>query len=177
MFQNTCWKNPNITVNRGFWHCLKHLTWAYFNSIYNTLQIMNLNIDPYIITYKHWTNTSRQYFFSTFKCSVHQNGPFNSNHCLDGAIFYPIVMWRTRPTKYCLLLLLKKNLHKIWFSVVCLYYHSLALSLLLKGGGFLDSFSRIYLHLMFGAHKTTGMFKKDTSIVKISYEYEFNLVW
>ena len=62
MFQNTCWKNPNITVNRGFWHCLKHLTWAYFNSIYNTLQIMNLNIDPYIITYKHWTNTSRQYF-------------------------------------------------------------------------------------------------------------------
>ena len=66
-------------------------------------------------------------------------------------------------------MLLQQILYKIWkieytiASVVSLDCHTLTLSLTLKGGSCLDSFSIFYRHLVVDDHITTGMVNKNTS--------------
>ena len=124
---------------------------------------------PYIIIHFHWPNISIQCVLRAYMRSVPQHSPFHSDYRLYGALWCPILVWGSSPTKPYNFLILQQLIHKLWGiedNIICLLSldrHSLNFILPLKGEFFFDSYSSVYGHLVIHSHITTGMVKKNRS--------------
>ena len=100
--QKICQTKANISVTQGLLHWLKPWTWSYLNIRYSRLDVGYPILYQYIILYYHLPNISGQYVLRKSQKIVHQNFPFHSDHFIDGALCFPILMWGASPTKPCI---------------------------------------------------------------------------
>ena len=113
------------------------------------------------MVHQYWPQISGKWFLRIYRSSVHQSCHLHSNHCIDVMIFCSIFIWVSIPIQYNILVIVNNIPHKLWvieyhiLIFLSLDHHYLTSNLPLKGGFRFDSFSRIYIHLIFDSHKTT----------------------